>query len=157
MTDRVGDTRDVFGQRLVVGLKDMKEYSLDRKRYDQTSSKTRGSSVIFPPCSICGAKTVSSQDLRMYWDVSGVTLWNWVNKTTNPMPYQDARYVNNPITNRAGTHGVTQRAFCIDRVNIWALSNGHKPAKSWLEVHNADGTTSKLPPKLSDAHIRRTK
>ena len=156
MTDRGEDTRDVFGQRLVVGLKDMKAFTLDRKRYDQTSGKTRGNNVIFPPCSMCGGQTVSSGVLRNYWDVSEVTLWKWVNSSTNPMPYQDAKYVHNPITNRAGTHGITQRAFCIDRINIWALMTNRKPAKSWLEVQTAGGNIVKLPPKpKSDAHIRR--
>ena len=159
MTDRGRDTRDGFGKRLVDGLKDMRAYTMDRKRYDLTSGKTRGNSVIFPPCSMCGGQTVSSSVLRSYWDISGVTLWKWVNGhgILQPAPYQDARYVNNPITNRAGTHGITQRAFCIDRVNIWALMTGRKPAKSWLEVQTADGTIAKLPPKpKSSVHIRKS-
>ena len=157
MTDRGRDTRDVFGGRLVEGLKDMKAFTLDRKRYDLTSGKTRvrNNSVVFPPCSVCGGRTISTTDLRKYWTMSADTIWKWVHKSKNPVPHQDAKYTNNPIANREGTHGITQMAFCIDRVNIWALQNGKKPAESWPEVLNADGTIVKLPPKPQYDHSRR--
>jgi len=152
MTDR--ETRDVFGQRLVVGLDSIREQAANRKQYSNHRS-VRNKSVIFPPCSVCGGSTISTTDLRKYWTMSQDTIWKWVHKSKNPVPSQDAKYPNNPIDNREGTHGITQRVFCIDRVNIWALQNGKKPAASWPEVLSADGTTVKLPPKPKYDHSTR--
>ena len=152
MTDR--ETRDVFGQRLVVGLDSIREKAANRKQYSNHRSD-RNKSVIFPPCSVCGGSTISTTDLRKYWTMSQDTIWKWVHKSKNPVPSQDAKYPNNPIDNREGTHCITQRVFCIDRVNIWALQNGKKPAASWPEVLSADGTTVKLPPKPKYDHSTR--
>ena len=155
MTNR--ETRDVFGQRLVVGLDSIRKQAANRKQYSKgscsdTQRDVHNKSVVFPPCSVCGGNTVSTTELRKYWYTSGNTIWKWVHKSKNPVPFQNAKYPNNPIANREGTHGITQLAFCIDHVNIWALQNGKKPAESWPEVLSADGTTVKLPPKPEYDH-----
>ena len=113
-----------------------------------------------PFCSTCGQGTISVAELSHKWGVSKNTIDYHGRK--NGLPSHDGIYPNGDTdvnANRQGTHGITEKFYCEDEADMWAMVEGvrhlRRRPKSWVKVPALSGLRWEYRPQLNrDDHVR---
>ncbi len=108
-----------------------------------------------PFCSTCGEGTITVTELANKWGVSKGTVD--YHGRTNGLPSHDGIYPT--IDNRQGTNGITEKFYCEDEVDMWAMVEGAthltRRPKSWVKVPALNGLRWEYRPQLNrDDHVR---
>ena len=108
-----------------------------------------------PFCSTCGQGTISVAELSHKWGVSKNTIDYHGRK--NGLPSHDGIYPDGQ--DRQGTHGITEKFYCEDEADMWAMVEGvghlTLAPKSWVKVPALSGRRWEYRPQLnSDDHVR---
>ena len=109
-----------------------------------------------PFCPTCGQGTISVEQLSHKWGVSKNTID--YHGRRNGLPSHDGIYPDGQ--DRQGTHGITEKLYCEDEVDMWAMVEGvghlTLAPKSWVKVPAISGRRWEYRPQLNrDDHIRR--
>ena len=108
-----------------------------------------------PFCPTCGEGTIPVAELAHKWGVSKGTVD--YHGRTNGLPSHDGIYPDGQ--ERQGTHGITEKFYCEDEADMWAMVEGvrhlRRRPKSWVKVPALSGLRWEYRPQLNrDDHVR---
>ena len=108
-----------------------------------------------PFCPTCGEGTIPVAELAHKWGVSKATVDYHGRK--NGLPSHDGIYPDGQ--ERQGTHGITEKFYCEDEADMWAMVEGvghlTLAPKSWVKVPAISGRRWEYRPQLNrDDHVR---